>query len=184
MLLMGEAHWHWFHGRAGEALEACRRAYEMVRRNLAFNHLTAATLPYLVTALRRHGEACALSGSRQHGHLRARTFRLAKWAIRLARLMPLYQPHALRELSLCHAARGRFREALRLAERSCAVALGQQARYDHAESLLVRARLAHRLGLPGAEEQVHTAEAALAGFTAAIRTATRPHAGAGDRDEV
>jgi hypothetical protein len=92
------------------------------------------------------------------------------------RLFPPHYPHALRELSHAYAARGRLQRAAWLAERSCAVADAQGARYESAESLLLRGRLAQELGLPGAEEHIRTAEAALAARAEAIAAATRPSA--------
>jgi hypothetical protein len=170
---VGEGHWHWFHSRTEEALRAFESAYQLVTRNVAINHLSVATLPALITALRRHGDALESGDERQSGQLRRRAFRLAKWATRLMRFFPPHYPHALRELSHAYAARGRLREALRLAEKSGAIAAGQSAKYEHAESLALRGRLAHQLGLPGAEEQIRTAEAALAARDEAIRAATR-----------
>jgi tetratricopeptide (TPR) repeat protein len=173
LLLLGEGHWHWFHSRTQEALRVFESAYQLVKRNLAVNHLTVATLPWLITALRRHAEALEPRGERQSRLLRRRAFRLAKRASWLARLFPPHHPHVLRELSHAYAARGQFREALRLAAKSCALAEEQSARFEHAESLLLRGRLARRLGLPGAEEQIRTAEAALAARDEATRAATR-----------
>jgi serine/threonine protein kinase/tetratricopeptide (TPR) repeat protein len=177
LLLVGKGHRHWFHGRTGEAVRAFEEAYGLVKRNAVFNKLTVATLPWLVTALRRHAESLVPTDARQAQRLRGRAFRLAKWAARLTRLFPPHHPHALRELSHAYAAGGKLRRAASLAERSCAVAEGQAARYEYAESLLLRGRLAQQLGLPGAEEQVRTAEAALAAHAEAIAAAARPAAG-------
>jgi eukaryotic-like serine/threonine-protein kinase len=173
MLLMGEGHWHRHHSRTEEALQAFKSAYELVKRHVVINHLTVATLPWLVTALRRHADALGPRDGGRAARLRRRAFRLARWATWLTRHFPPHHPHALRELSHAYAARGQLQEALRLAEQSCAVAEGQRAKYEHAESLLLRGRLARRLGLPGAEEQIRTAEAALAARDEAIRAATR-----------
>jgi serine/threonine protein kinase/tetratricopeptide (TPR) repeat protein len=171
LLLMGEGHWHWFHSRTPEALRAFESAYQLVKRNCAINHLTVATLPWLVTALRRHAEFLESRGGRQAQPLRRRAFRMAKWAARLSRWFPPHRPHALRELSHAYAAGGSLRKALQSAEQSCAVAEGQSAKYEYAESLLLRGRLGHRLGLPGAAEQIRAAAAALAARDEAIRVA-------------
>jgi tetratricopeptide (TPR) repeat protein len=173
MLLLGEGYWHWFHSRTAEALRAFESAWQMVKANVALNHLTVATLPWLVTALRRHADAMEATEATQCHRLRKRAFRLAKWAARLTRFFPPHYPHSLRELSYAYAARGRLKKALGLAEKSCAVAEGQSARYEHAESLLLCGRLEQQLGLPGAEEHIRTAEAELAARDGAIRTATR-----------
>jgi hypothetical protein len=64
-----------------------------------------------------------------------------------------------------------LKKALGLAEKSCAVAEGQSAKHEHAESLLLRGRLEQQLGLPGAGEHILTAEAVLAARDEAIRVA-------------
>ena len=75
---------------------------------------------------------------------------------------------ALRELSVQLADRGKAEKALRIADRSCAVAEGQKRRHEHARSLLVRGRIAHQLGRPEAEEQIRSALAALDAIEATI----------------
>jgi hypothetical protein len=173
MLLMGEGYWHWFHCRTEEAVGAFESAFQMVKRTMALNHLTVATLPCLVTALRRHADAIESTDGRQSRRLRSRALRLAKWATRLTRFFPPHRPHALRELSHAYAAKGRLKKALLLAERSCTVAHGQHAQCEYAESLLLRGRLAQQLGLPGGEEQIRTAEMVLTARDKAILAATR-----------
>jgi hypothetical protein len=76
-------------------------------------------------------------------------------------LFPAAYPLSLRERSLILAVYGKTWKALKYADKSCAVAERQKAKYEHAQSLLVRGKIAHQLGLPEAEEQIHTAEAAL-----------------------
>jgi tetratricopeptide (TPR) repeat protein len=178
LLLLGEGYWHWFHSRTGEALRVFESAWQMVKTNAALNHLTVATLPWLVTALRRHADTLESDDARQCHRLRKRAFRLAKWAARLTRFFPPHYPHSLLELSHAYTARGRLKKALGLAEKSCAVAEGQSAKYEHAESLLLRGQLERQLGLPQADEHIRTAEAVLAARDEAILQAIRrPAAG-------
>ena len=47
----------------------------------------------------------------------------------------------------------------------------QNAKYEYAQSLLVRARLAHQLGLPEAQEQIQQAEEALESIEGSIEVA-------------
>ena len=56
---------------------------------------------------------------------------------------------------------GRIKKALKLATKSCTVALGQKAKYEHAQSLLVQGELGKRLGRHEANEQLRTAQAEL-----------------------
>ena len=67
---------------------------------------------------------------------------------------------ALRELSLILMVAGKPGRALRVADRSCPVAEKQQARYEHAQSLLIRGRIAQKLGQPGAEDRIRRANRA------------------------
>jgi hypothetical protein len=145
----------------------------MVRTNFTINHVTVATLPFLVTALRRHADAIEQQDARQSQRLRGQAFRLAKWAVRVTYFFPPHYPHSLRELAYSYAARGRLKKALHLADKSCAVAEGQKARFEYAESLLLRGRLARDLGLPGAEEQIQRAEAELAARDQLAQAATQ-----------
>jgi hypothetical protein len=101
--------------------------------------------------------------------LRRRAYRLAKWATRITYLFPAAYPVALRERSLILAACGKTGKALKFADRSCAVAAAQNAKYEHAQSLLVRGTIARQLGLPEADEQIRTAEAALDAIESAMR---------------
>src|SRR5437899_4346340 len=93
--------------------------------------------------------------------LRQRADRVAKWATRLTWLFPAAYPLALRERSLILAASGQTTRALKYADKSCAVAERQKARYEHAQSLLLRGKLARQLGHPEADEQIRAAEAAI-----------------------
>jgi len=159
--IMAEGHWHAFRGRTEEALQAFERAGEMVRTSLCVNSHTILALPNLAGALRKHADAVETRDPQQSDRLRRRSLRLARWGTRITFLFPAAYPVALRERSLILAACGKTKQALKFADKSCAVALSQKARYEHAQSLLLRGTLARRLGLPEADEQVRTAEAAI-----------------------
>jgi tetratricopeptide (TPR) repeat protein len=167
--IMAEGHWHTFHGRTEEALQTFERAGELVRKTFCVNSHTILALPELAAAVRRHAEAVQPKDPQQGEHLRRRAYRLAKWATRLTRLFPAAYPLALRERSLTLTAYGKTRKALKYADKSCAVAAAQKAKYEHAQSLLVRGKIALQLGLPEAAEQIRTAEAALDAIEALVR---------------
>ena len=176
--LMAEGHWHSFHGRMAEAVRTFERAGELVRRSLCVNSHMIVVLPELAGALRRHADAVQAKDAQQADQLRRRAIRLAKWAVRITRLFPAAYPLALRELSIQLADRGKAEKALKNADRSCAVAERQKARYEHAQSLLVRGRIARQLGLPEAAEQIRAAEAALDDIERPVRAqASRVSAG-------
>jgi eukaryotic-like serine/threonine-protein kinase len=170
--IMAEGHWHTHHGRTAEALQAFERAGQMVRKNLCVNSHMIVVMPELAGALRRHAEALQATDARQAEQLRRRAYRLAKWAVRITRLFPAVYPLSLRELSLILAARGNPKKALKVADKSCVVAEGQKAKYEHAQSLLVRGKLARQLGLPEADEQIRTAEAAIDATEQPVRAQT------------
>jgi hypothetical protein len=122
--------------------------------------------------LRRRAEAVRAKDARQSEQLLRRAYRVAKWATRITRLFPGALPHSLRERSLILEAYGKTKQALSFADRSCTVALGQKAKYEHAQSLLVRGKLAKQLGLPEADEQIRAAEAALDEIERPVRGGT------------
>jgi two-component system sensor kinase len=159
--VMAEGHWHTFHGRTEEALRAFEQAAEMVRTSFCVNSHMILVLPELAAALRRHADAVEGTDRRQSERLRKRAYRLAKWAKRITRLFPAAYPQSLREWSLILAAYGKTKKALKYVDKSCAVAQRQKARYEHAQSLLLRGQFARQLGRPEAQEQIRTAQAAL-----------------------
>jgi len=159
--IMAEGHWHTHHGRTAEAVKTFERAGEMVRKSLCVNSHMIVVMPELAGALRCHADALQANDAQQAGQLRRRADRVAKWATRLTWLFPAAYPLALRERSLILAACGKTRKALKYAGKSCAVAETQKAKYEHAQSLLVRGKLAKKLGLPEADEQIRAAEAAI-----------------------
>jgi eukaryotic-like serine/threonine-protein kinase len=167
--IMAEGHWHSFHGRTDEALQAFERAGEMVRTSFCVNSHTILALPNLAGALRRHAEAVETRDPPLCDQLRRRAYRLAKWATRITYLFPAAYPVALRERSLILAACGKPRKALKFADWSCVVAEAQKAKYEHAQSLLVRGTIARQLGLSEADEQIRTAEAALEDIERPVR---------------
>jgi tetratricopeptide (TPR) repeat protein len=159
--MLAEGHWHSYRGRTAEALQAYEQAAEMVRKSLCVNAHTILTVPMLAMGLRLHADAVQPGDAHQAEQLRRRAYRVARWATRLTRLFPAAYPMALRERALILAASGKMNEALKHADKSCAVAETQEAKYEHARSLLVRGKLAKQLGLSGTEEQIRTAEAAI-----------------------
>ena len=119
-------------------------AFTHRHKSFCVNSHTILSLPNLVGALRRHAEALESRDSHQSDRLRRRAHRLAAWATRITYLFPAAYPVALRERSLVLAAAGRTKQALKFANKSCAVALSQKARYEHAQSSLVRGTIARR----------------------------------------
>ncbi len=167
--VMAEGYWHSYHRRTAEALVAFEHAAGLVRTSLCVNFHTVAVMPALAGALRVHADAVQHTDAKQCAALRKRAYRTAKWATRITRLFPTAYAQSLRERSLILAVYGKTKKALKFADKSCAVAEAQNAKYEHAQSLLVRGKLARQLGLPEADEQIRTAEAALEEIERPIR---------------
>jgi tetratricopeptide (TPR) repeat protein len=173
--IMAEGHWHTFHGRTEDAVQAFERAGALVRKTSSINSHMIVVMPELAGALRRHADAVESKDAKLCAQLRKRAYRLAKWATRLTWFFPAAYPLALRERALILAVYGKTNKALKFADKSCTVAESQKAKYEHAQSLLVRGKLAQQLGLPEAEEQIRTAEAALDAIERTVRAeASRP----------
>jgi len=170
--LLAEGFWHTFQGRTEQALAPFEQAVTIVRKSLCLNFHTAAAFPSLAGALRLHADNLQQTHAAQSTKLRRRAYRLAKWATRITRLFPTAYPHALRERALMLAAYGKTRKALKFADKSCAVAERQNAKYEYAQSFLVRAKLAKQLGLPEGDEQIRAAEASLEEIERPVREAT------------
>jgi hypothetical protein len=96
---------------------------------------------------------------------------MARLANRLSWFLPPERPHALRELSLAYAHRGRIKKACKLVAKSCRIAEQQTARYEHAQSLLVKGRLAKEMGDPTADDQIRIAQAKVDQIEGAVRDA-------------
>jgi serine/threonine protein kinase/tetratricopeptide (TPR) repeat protein len=177
--VLAEGLWHTFHGRTGEALRAFEQAAGLVRKSFCVNSHMILVAPMLAMGLRLHADAARADDARQ---LRRRALRVAKWGTRLTRLFPAAYPFALRERALALAALGKTREALKFADGSCAAAEAQKAKYEHAQSLLVRGRLARELGLAEAGEQLRAAESALDAIERPVREEAAGPAGTAPRD--
>ena len=88
--------------------------------------------------------------------------RAARRAVRLARSYRNNLPHALREAALLAAMSGRRRRATRLLDRSLAIALEQDARHEHALTLVARGRMGAADGAAGAADDLATGTRMLA----------------------
>ncbi len=131
------------------------------------NAYIAPNRPWLATALRRWAEIDRSLVPTRRESLLKRAESVARHAARVARRLQNELPHALRELALIRAMRGKTRGARNILDRSLAVADRQNARYEYAQSLLARGKLGRELGWPGADAQLQQAESLLQEITAA-----------------
>jgi PAS domain S-box-containing protein len=143
-------------GRSAEAVEVLEEARAVVRRAGLRQEYVAPVGPWLATALRMEVENASSWDPRGRRALLRRARGVARGSLRTARSFQNNLPHALRESGLIAAMSGRPRRALRLLDRSVAVAERQGADYEHAQSLLARGRAGLALGWPNAAEDLGT----------------------------
>ncbi len=145
--------------RSGEAAALLRRAWRLVRKCGLRNEYVVPIPAWLTTALRNAViEASpyrALSGGLRSAH------RMARMARRLSRRYRNNLPHALRELGLITAMRGKPRKARRYLDESLLAAEQQGARFEHAQTMFARAQVGLALEWPGAAEDMTRAREAL-----------------------
>jgi diguanylate cyclase (GGDEF)-like protein len=153
-------------GQAGEAVDALEEAWRLVKEKGLRQEYVSPVLPWLATALRLEASRTPLSDPRRRGALLRRARSAARRGLRLARRFQNNLPHALREMALAEAARGRQRRARSLFERSLQVADNQGARFEYLQTQLAKGRAGQSLGWPGADADVVKATRGLAAMGA------------------
>ena len=172
---MAEGHWHLGAGRTNEAIEAFERVIQLCKKHRLLNFHPIDALPWLLHALRRRAEELRETDRAKSQRLLKRAYRFGKRAAWITRFFPTSYPSTLRELALVYADRGQLRKALRLIDKSLAVAKKQSAKYEQAQSAAVHSQLARKLGLDGADDEIQRAEATLVSIRdAARKAATAP----------
>lgn len=169
-LFMAEGYWHAHHNRTGEALTAFEQAWDLCKKSQCLTTFNMSVVSDLASSLRRHSETLEAKRSNT-GDVRRRWQRMAHLANRLSWFLPPERPHALRELSLAYAHRGRIKKALKLIAKSCRIAEHQNAAYEYAQSLLVMGQLGKQAGDASADDQIRTAQSKLDEIKGAVRDA-------------
>lgn len=167
MLFMAEGQWHTAHKRTDKALSMFEQAWDVCRANLYLTPYNMSVVSDLASALRRHAETLEAEHS-DSGTVRLRWQRMARAANRLSWFLPPERPHALRELSLAYAHRGRLKNALKLVTKSCQIAEQQHSQYQHAQSLLVKGQFEKKLGNATADE-IRVAQSKIDEIEGAVR---------------
>ncbi|MBI2804954.1 MAG: protein kinase [Planctomycetes bacterium] len=152
--------------RPEEAANVFEKARQIAAGADIKNTYVAPILPWLATALRRQAEQMPDVHSGDRVALLKRAGKIAGQALRTARAFQNDLPHALRERGLIAALQGRPGKARQDLDESLAVAERQQARFEHAQSMLARGRLGQQYGWPDAERDLMTARQALASLGA------------------
>lgn len=166
-VLVGESHWHAHHGRFEEAYLGCKKAWAACKEHYCLNTFNMSVPCSLVTSIRHYAESLE-SRSQNAKALRQEWYRTAGWANRLSWLLPPQQPHALRELGLAYAHRGRTKKALALLSKSCDVAEQQKARFEHALSSIALGQLSNRVGRKDGDRMIRAAESQLQEIEGAV----------------
>jgi two-component system sensor kinase len=146
--------------RPADAASALKEALDLVKRTGLRGEYVAPVPTWLATALRQQAVGALTYDPQESRRLLRRARAAARAGLRLARSFPNNLAHALRENGLLAAMQGRHQQALHLLEESLTVAERQGARFEYAQSLLAKGRLASALGWGGADD-VATAEQAL-----------------------
>jgi signal transduction histidine kinase/CheY-like chemotaxis protein/tetratricopeptide (TPR) repeat protein len=113
------------------------------------------------SALRCQAEMASPLAARERIALLSRAARAARQSLRVARTFQNDLPHALRECGLIAVMQGSVERGRRYLDESLAVAERQEARFEHAQSLLARGRVGMEVDWPGAAEDVVAARQAL-----------------------
>jgi signal transduction histidine kinase/tetratricopeptide (TPR) repeat protein len=130
-------------GRARAAFEA---GQELFREAGMKNAGVTPIRPWLLTALRREAESTSIVARRRRATLLRSASRIARQAMRRARVYRNDLPHVLRERGHLAALAGRPRRSRRLFDRSVAVADLQDARYEALRTRIARGEVGAELG--------------------------------------
>ena len=152
-------------GRHAQAEARFSEALDVAREAGMMNAYVAPNLAWLATAASRcqadsRLPPCSGPTSAERSY-RAAMKAAGRPITNRARWLQNDLPHALREYGLILALQGNPRRALKYFAKSMAVAHGQGAKYEYAQTLLTEGQLRQLLGHPGADQQVAGASAAL-----------------------
>lgn len=144
--------------RAKAVLSAAQR---LVRQAGLRSEYVVPNHVWLTTVLRREIEEMSPYQTSSRRLLIRRACRAARQALGHSRYYRNSLPHALRELGLLAAMSNKPRKARRYLDESLAVATRQAAKFEHAQTLLVRGEVGVGLQWPGAADEVKSARDAL-----------------------
>jgi two-component system sensor kinase len=150
------------HGSLERAEEFIARAIATADQAGVRNAYTLPFRPWLATVLRQLAAGISDVTPGRRAALLDRAQAAGRRAVRDSWLCRNDLPHALRELALVLAMRGKTRRARKLLERSLKIAHRHGARYEIAETLLARARLDQETGRASAAEDLREAQTILA----------------------
>ncbi len=153
-------------GELDEAVLILNQARQVCREVGMMNAWVSPVLPWLATTHRLQWERSTDLVPHRRRELLRSARRAARQALAVARKFQTDLPHALREAGLIAAMQGSVNRARQYLDESLAVAERQGARFEHAQTLLARARIGMEVGWPGAQEEAVTARQALSSLGA------------------
>jgi signal transduction histidine kinase/CheY-like chemotaxis protein len=150
-----------------EAAEVFKQALDTTRKSGVLNTYTTPNLAWLATARRRLAEQGLIYTPQQRRQLLRQADSAARQALRAAKKFANDLPHALREVALISAMRGKVRKAQRFFAASLQVAQSHEARLEYALTLHARSRVGLELKWRDAEHDLAVAQAELKSLRAA-----------------
>lgn len=147
--------------RVDEAAAVFETARQFAAKRGVENAWTQPLRTWLTSALRRQAEMTSHWMPERRTELLKRAWKVVRKSLRVARTFQNELPHALREAGLIAAMQGSTNRARQCLDESLAVAERQEARFEHAQTLLARGRVGVDVGWPNAKEEVATARQAL-----------------------
>ena len=133
------------------AVEILQQAIAEVDQAGICNAYTLPCRPWLATVLRLQAAQLQDHTPGRRARLLRRAESVARQAIRESRFCRNELPHALREMGALHAMHGASRTARQLLHRSRRLAQSQEARWEHAQTLVMISELGRELGWPDAD---------------------------------
>ena len=145
-------------GRHDQAVAAMEDSVKQGRRLGLVSAYTAPSMIWLATALRRQAETQTDLIPHVRLQILARAEQVARRALRVARRLQNDLPHALRELAMVQALRGKTGGLRGLLDESIDVALRQNARHELLQALILYKQLRREQGWPQNIQRIRTAE--------------------------
>lgn len=145
-------------GNVVNAIQYLEKAVAVADQKGIQNAYTLPAIAWLATAYRQCAATTAAYSPENRKQLLQKAAKIAKRAIRTAKLCNNDLPRALREAALIAAMQGDASSAKRDFEKSLSVAQQLGAKYEYAKSLWHRGEVGRNLGWAGAEDDVLRAQ--------------------------
>ncbi len=145
-------------GDLSNAVGALEEAVSVAAAAGIQNAYTLPALAWLATAYRRNAEEASHYAPHTRERMLRAAERTARKAVRSGKICKNDLPRAVRERALIASLRGQFKVARRLFDRSHAIAVQQQAKYEEARTLLHRGRVGRSAGWEDCERDIAESE--------------------------